>query len=202
MDSRARRQTGIERRDFLKGCAAVGIGALAGAASHGFLYERLHVEVTRATLSASGWADGLAGLRIGFLTDLHRSETVSREISARAGRPADAGAPRPDRPRWRLRHARRPEVRRRRRRGPVGALGPRGSLRGARQSRRRPRHGGGPERRRHHRASRRPDADSGPRRAARPGGHPLLDPPRRGHREAAARRLAQSSPSWPTRRGA
>ena len=84
MGSRARRQTGIERRDFLKGCAAVGIGAAAGGASHGFLYERLHVEVTRASLSASGWAEGLAGLRIGFLTDLHRSETVSREISARA----------------------------------------------------------------------------------------------------------------------
>ena len=84
MGSRARRQTGIERRDFLKGCAAVGIGALAGAASHGFLYERLHVEVTRATLTASGWAEGLAGLRIGFLTDLHRSETVSHEISAAA----------------------------------------------------------------------------------------------------------------------
>jgi len=84
MGSRARRQTGIERRDFLKGCAAAGIGALAGAASHGFLYERLHVGVTRASLSASGWAEGLAGLRIGFLTDLHRSENVSREISARA----------------------------------------------------------------------------------------------------------------------
>ncbi|MEO7275882.1 MAG: metallophosphoesterase [Vicinamibacterales bacterium] len=84
MGSRAGRQTGIERRDFLKGCAAVGIGALAGAASHGFLYERLHVGVTRATLSAAGWAEGLSGLRIGFLTDLHRSETVSRELSARA----------------------------------------------------------------------------------------------------------------------
>ena len=84
MDSRARRPTGIERRDFLKGCAAVGIGALAGAGAHGFLYERHHVELTRATLPASGWAEGLAGLRIGFLTDLHRSETGTREISARA----------------------------------------------------------------------------------------------------------------------
>jgi len=84
MGSRARRQTGIERRDFLRGCAAAGIGAIAGAASHGFLYERYHVEVTRATLAASGWAEGLAGLRIGFLTDLHRSETVSRELGARA----------------------------------------------------------------------------------------------------------------------
>jgi len=84
MGSRARRSSGLERRDFLKGCAAVGIGALAGAGAHGYLYERFHVEVTRATLPASGWADSLAGLRIGFLTDLHRSQTVSREMSAHA----------------------------------------------------------------------------------------------------------------------
>lgn len=84
MGSRARRQTGLERRDFLKGCAAVGIGALAGAASHGFLYERRHIEVTHATLTASGWAEELTGLRIGFLTDLHRSEYVSHELSTQA----------------------------------------------------------------------------------------------------------------------
>ena len=39
------------------------------------MYERLRVEVTRATLDVPGWSDGLAGLRIGFITDLHRSES-------------------------------------------------------------------------------------------------------------------------------
>ena len=206
MDSRARRPTGIERRDFLKGCAAVGIGALAGAGAHGFLYERHHVELTRATLPASGWAEGLAGLRIGFLTDLHRSETGTREISARAvdllmqERPdlivlggdyvtqADPAYVTPA-----------AEVL-------SGLSAPGRSVRGPRESRRRPRHGRGVERDGRHGAARCPHPDPRPRRAAGPRRHPLLDPPHRGHRQTPARRLperrtARAHPQAPDRSG-
>ena len=80
----ARRPEGLRRRDILKGCAAAGIGALTGGAGYGFMYERHHVEITRATLEVSGWSDGLAGLRVGFLTDLHRSRTVSHGLITHA----------------------------------------------------------------------------------------------------------------------
>ena len=48
------------------------------------MYERHHIEVTRAALTVSGWAEALSGLRVGFLTDLHRSETVPHELIERA----------------------------------------------------------------------------------------------------------------------
>jgi predicted MPP superfamily phosphohydrolase len=59
--------------------ATAGIGAVTGAAAYGYLYERHRIEVTRETLHVAGWPDALAGLRVGFLTDLHRSQTVSHE---------------------------------------------------------------------------------------------------------------------------
>jgi uncharacterized protein len=80
----ARRPSGLRRRDLLKGCAAAGIGALTGGASYGFMYARHHVELTRATLEVSGWSDGLSGLRVGFITDLHRSRSVSHGLVTRA----------------------------------------------------------------------------------------------------------------------
>jgi uncharacterized protein len=71
---------GVTRRDVLKGLAAVSVGTAAGAAAHGYLYERHHIEVTKATLVVSGFPDALDGLRVGFMTDLHRSATVSHEL--------------------------------------------------------------------------------------------------------------------------
>jgi uncharacterized protein len=85
--------SGMSRRDVLKGFAAAGIGALTGAGAHGYLYERHGIEVTRATLDVSGLPDALSGLRIGFLTDLHRSSTVSHELIDRAVRLALLEAP-------------------------------------------------------------------------------------------------------------
>jgi predicted MPP superfamily phosphohydrolase len=75
---------GVSRRDLLKGVAAAGIGAAAGALAHGYAYERHHVEVTRDTLNVSGLPGALAGLRIGLITDLHRSDTVPHALLARA----------------------------------------------------------------------------------------------------------------------
>jgi len=77
---------GVRRRDVLKALAATGIGAATGASAHGYLYERHELEITRCTVSVSGLSDALSGLRIGFLTDLHRSQTVVHEFIERAAR--------------------------------------------------------------------------------------------------------------------
>jgi predicted MPP superfamily phosphohydrolase len=74
----------VTRRTVLKTIATAGIGAVTGAAAHGYLYERHGIEVTRETLHVAGWPDTLAGLRVGFLTDLHRSQTVSHETVSAA----------------------------------------------------------------------------------------------------------------------
>jgi len=60
----------------LKTAAAAGIGLITGAAAHGFLYERHQIEVTRETLRVSGLPDAHGGPRIGFLSDIHGSQTV------------------------------------------------------------------------------------------------------------------------------
>jgi predicted MPP superfamily phosphohydrolase len=75
---------GVSRRDLLKGLAASVVGAAVGAANHGYMYERHRVGVTRETLLVSGLAPALAGLRVGFLTDLHRSDTVTHEMASAA----------------------------------------------------------------------------------------------------------------------
>lgn len=74
----------LTRRNLLQGFGAVAIGAAAGTVAHGFMYERHHIEVTERTLEVAGWPSSLAGLRIGFLTDLHRSSTVSHDMIAGA----------------------------------------------------------------------------------------------------------------------
>jgi uncharacterized protein len=74
----------LTRRNVLQGFGAAAVGAATGIAAHGFMYERYHIEVTERTLEVSGWPSALAGLRIGFLTDLHRSATVSHDMIAGA----------------------------------------------------------------------------------------------------------------------
>lgn len=68
------------RRDVLKGLAAIGVGTVTGAAAHGYLYERHRIEITHETLRVPGLPEALTGLRLGFLTDIHRSQTVSQEM--------------------------------------------------------------------------------------------------------------------------
>jgi uncharacterized protein len=70
----------MTRRDLLRALTAVAAGTAVGGTAFGFLYERHHIEVTRTSLSVAGLPDGLAGLRVGFLTDLHRSSTVPAEL--------------------------------------------------------------------------------------------------------------------------
>jgi predicted MPP superfamily phosphohydrolase len=84
---------GVSRRDLLKGAAAAGIGTITGVLAHGYVYERHRIELTRRTLEVSGLPAALSGLRVGFLTDFHRSDTVSHEIVDHAVRMIIAEAP-------------------------------------------------------------------------------------------------------------
>ena len=74
----------ITRRDAIKGLTAGAVGAVTGAVVHGYVYERRALRVVRATLPVSGLPDGLVGVRVGFLTDLHRSRTVPHDLIAGA----------------------------------------------------------------------------------------------------------------------
>jgi hypothetical protein len=83
----------LDRRQLLKGMAGVAIGAATGSAVHGFLYERHHLELTQSTFPVPGLPAALRGLRIGFLTDIHRSQLVSHEDVATAVRMVMAEKP-------------------------------------------------------------------------------------------------------------
>src|SRR6266540_1379995 len=74
----------MSRRALLKACAATGIGALTGTGAYGFIYERHALEVTRSTLPIIGLPAALSGLRVGLLTDVHRSRWVSHDDVIRA----------------------------------------------------------------------------------------------------------------------
>lgn len=74
----------VTRRDMLRGLGAAVVGATAGTGAHGFLYERHRVQLREEVLHLAGWPAALAGLRIGLLTDLHRSAMVSHDLIAGA----------------------------------------------------------------------------------------------------------------------
>ena len=74
----------FSRRVLLKGALAAGVGAITGTGAYGFLYGRHELEVTHTTLAVAGLPPALAGLKIGMLTDTHRSRWVSHEDIARA----------------------------------------------------------------------------------------------------------------------
>lgn len=74
----------LSRRELLKTAAGAAVGTVVGAASYGYAYERHRIGLTRATLGVSGLSPALRGLRIGFLTDLHRSHAVTHDMAAAA----------------------------------------------------------------------------------------------------------------------
>ena len=69
----------VTRRAVLKSLLATGVGTVAGTGAYGYVYERHDLEVTRATVPVVGLPPALAGLRIGLLTDVHRSQWVSHD---------------------------------------------------------------------------------------------------------------------------
>ena len=84
----------ITRRAVLKGALFAGAGTVAGTGVYGYAYERHALEVTRASVPVAGLPAALAGLRIGLITDIHRSLFVSHDDVARAV--SSAMAERPD----------------------------------------------------------------------------------------------------------
>lgn len=67
----------VTRRALLKTLITAGIGGLTGASAYGYLYARRALQLTRQTLLVNDLPAALAGLRVGFLTDVHRSQWVS-----------------------------------------------------------------------------------------------------------------------------
>jgi len=74
----------ITRRQVLKACVAAGVGAVTGGSTYGFVYGRHALELTEASLPVAGLPPALDGLRIGLLTDVHRSRWVPDEDVRRA----------------------------------------------------------------------------------------------------------------------
>ena len=74
----------ISRRTMLKAFLATGVGAITGGGAYGFLYERHAVHLTHAAVPISNLAPSLNGLKIGLITDVHRSRWVSAEDVAAA----------------------------------------------------------------------------------------------------------------------
>jgi uncharacterized protein len=69
--------SGVNRRTALKLLLGGGATGLAGVGGYGFLYERHELTVTRANLPVIDLPQPLEGVRIGLLTDTHRSRWVS-----------------------------------------------------------------------------------------------------------------------------
>lgn len=82
-----------DRRTLLKGLVGAGLGVVTGGAVHGFLYERHDLQLTQARFPVAGLPEALRGLRIGVLTDIHRSQAVSHEMVSQAVRMLMAQAP-------------------------------------------------------------------------------------------------------------
>jgi predicted MPP superfamily phosphohydrolase len=69
----------VSRRTALKALAATGIGAVAGGAAYGFFYGREDLQLSAVDVPVHGLPGELSGLRIGLITDVHRSRWVSAD---------------------------------------------------------------------------------------------------------------------------
>jgi predicted MPP superfamily phosphohydrolase len=74
----------VSRRTVLKALLATGVGTVSGTAAYGYVYGRHDLEVTHTIAPVTGLPPALAGLRIGLITDTHRSRLVSHQDIARA----------------------------------------------------------------------------------------------------------------------
>jgi predicted MPP superfamily phosphohydrolase len=74
----------VSRRAVLKTLAASAVGASGAAGVYGYAHERHALGVTRADVAVDGLPPSLTGLRIGLMTDVHRSSTVPHEDVAHA----------------------------------------------------------------------------------------------------------------------
>lgn len=78
-DRPERSRATITRRTALKALAATGLGLAAGGGAFGYAYGRHALGLTNTSVPVTGLPEPLAGLRIGLLTDVHRSRWVSAD---------------------------------------------------------------------------------------------------------------------------
>ena len=74
----------MTRRAAVKTLAVSSVAAVGGTGLYGYLVGRHQLEVTRTSLPVPGLPHSLVGLRIGLVTDIHRSASVSHEDVMRA----------------------------------------------------------------------------------------------------------------------
>jgi uncharacterized protein len=74
----------ITRRAILGTFAAAAASTVTGFGAYGYLFERHQLSVTRVDVPVAGLPPALAGVRIGFLSDVHRSLWVSHEDVSQA----------------------------------------------------------------------------------------------------------------------
>lgn len=74
----------VTRRDALRGLGAAGVGLAAAPVAYGVAYERHQLHLLEQDIRVSGLPPALDGLRIGLITDIHHSATVSADDVARA----------------------------------------------------------------------------------------------------------------------
>jgi len=83
----------VTRRALIKTLAVGGLGVVGGPATYGYVYGRHELGVTRADVPVAGLPDRLAALRIGLITDTHRSRWVSHQDIERAAKALVAERP-------------------------------------------------------------------------------------------------------------
>ncbi|MEZ5287091.1 MAG: metallophosphoesterase [Vicinamibacterales bacterium] len=74
----------FSRRAALKALIASGVGLGTGTAAYGMAYERHRIERLAVDVPVVGLPPAFDGLRIGLVTDVHHSSTVSAEDVTRA----------------------------------------------------------------------------------------------------------------------
>jgi predicted MPP superfamily phosphohydrolase len=74
----------LTRRDALRAMVASGVGFATRTVAYGVAYERHHLVRVDAEIPVSGLPPALDGLRIGLITDIHHSATVSADAISRA----------------------------------------------------------------------------------------------------------------------
>jgi predicted MPP superfamily phosphohydrolase len=81
------------RRDALRAIVATGVGVAAGPVAYGVAYERHQLARVEAEIPVSGLPPALDRLRVGLITDIHHSATVSARDVTRAVETLTAARP-------------------------------------------------------------------------------------------------------------
>ena len=76
--------SGFTRRDALRAMAACGVGLAVGPFAYGAAYARHRLVRVEQDIPVSGLPPALDGLRVGLITDVHHSASVSAEDVTRA----------------------------------------------------------------------------------------------------------------------